>query len=188
MLLFELCDGAFKEHTLSKNGIQDHQNSHSSFATRGVLLIFFPGVPLVNVQLQKNIFSVFTAHFVVLLNSWMPVNTEVVFGKCITHKSLHSRITNFSQRKGNVGVLQLTQDGLCAGTVCACLPQKCTETHCLHCGVRGPRILLIVDKNLQGKEIFLSSEINNYSLLALATGTEEIKSFRLMGRRCFTGA
>lgn len=58
----------------------------------------------------------------------------------------------------------------------------------LHCGVKRPRVLLVVSKNLQGKEMFLSSEINYFSLLTLATGAEEMKSFRLMGRQCLTGA
>lgn len=49
---------------------------------------------------------------------------------------------------------------------------------------------MIVNKNLQGKEIFLSPEINYFSLLTLAAGAEEMKSFRLIGRLigCFTGA
>lgn len=174
--MFELCDWAFKEHTLSKNRIQNHHNANWSFATRGVLLSFFPGMPLVNVPLQQNIFSVLSAYFVVLLNSWKPVNTEDMFGKSVTCKSLHSRITNISQRKGNVGVLQLTQDGLCAGTVCFCSGMSASEVHwdplpTLWC--ERSQILLIVDKNLQGKNIFLSSERNNFSLLALATGAEK---------------
>lgn len=96
LLLFELCDRALKEHALSKNGIPDHQNANWSFATRGVLLSFFPGVPLVNVQLHY-------LHILwSLFNSWMPVNAEVMFGKSVTSKSLHSRITNSSQRKENL--------------------------------------------------------------------------------------
>lgn len=90
---------------------------------------FFPRVPLVNVQLQQNIFSVLSAYFVVLLNSWKPVNIEVMFRKSVTCKGLHSGITNFSQREGNVGVLQLAQDGLCTGTVCACSGMSASEVH-----------------------------------------------------------
>jgi len=36
--------------------------------------------------------------------------------------------------------------------------------------VEGPRILLVVNKSLQGKEIFVSSDINYFSLMTLATG------------------
>lgn len=94
LLLFEFCDRGLKEHALSRNGIQDHQNANWSFATREVLLIFFfPGVPLVNVQLQKNIFSVLSSHFMILFNFWKPVNTEVMFGKSLVKVSILESLT-----------------------------------------------------------------------------------------------
>lgn len=100
MLLFEVCDRAFKERTLAKMESQITRMQTEVLVQEA--FCFFPGVPLVNVQLQKNIFSVLSAHFVVFLSSWKPVNTEVMFGKSVTCRSLHSRITNFSHRKGNL--------------------------------------------------------------------------------------
>ena len=70
------------------------------------------------------------------------------------------------------GVLKLARDNLYAGTFFCLLKRVCLggalKATAYPIDVEGPRILLVVNKSLQGKEVFLWSEINYFSLMTLA--------------------
>lgn len=72
------------------------------------------------------------------------------------------------------GMLKLAWDSLYAGTFFCLLKHVCLggalKPTAYTIDVEGPRILLVVNKSLQGKEILLLSEINYVSLVTLATG------------------